>query len=151
MEIYILNSEDTHRALEICDNFDCARNTEDKVLEYLAKDDVNHIAACMYHDRIVGVSFFYEVDPNTNKEEKLEIEQKMMFIYQLEVLPQFRRMGIATMIINEIKKMCIEKNIMKMFLFTNDENIPAKELYLKTAGKTVSNDKLTFEYDLSNK
>ena len=52
-------------------------------------------------------------------------------ITNIAVLPQYRRMGVASELLNALIKSTIEKNIIKLNLEVRKSNAPAKALYEK--------------------
>ncbi len=71
-----------------------------------------------------------------------------MFLYSIDVFPAFRRQGIATKLVLELKALAIAHNCREMFVPTAKSNTAAVGLYRKTGGKVENDDDVTFIYDL---
>jgi ribosomal protein S18 acetylase RimI-like enzyme len=70
-----------------------------------------------------------------------------MFLYSIDVFSEFRRQGIASQLIGELKNIARTHNCRAMFVPTSKSNLPAMGLYKKTQGKVVNDDDVTFTYD----
>jgi aminoglycoside 3-N-acetyltransferase I len=57
-----------------------------------------------------------------------------MFLYEIAVHKDYRKQGIGTALVNELKEICSQKNIEIIFVGTETNNLPAKQLYLATGG-----------------
>lgn len=56
-------------------------------------------------------------------------------ITNIAVLPEYRRQGVATMIIDKISQLAIEKEMIGLTLEVRTSNFPAKKLYTKLGFK----------------
>jgi ribosomal protein S18 acetylase RimI-like enzyme len=70
-----------------------------------------------------------------------------MFLYSIDVFGEFRRQGIASQLIGELKNIARTLNCRAMFVPTSKSNLPAMGLYNKTQGKVENDDGVTFTYD----
>jgi ribosomal protein S18 acetylase RimI-like enzyme len=70
-----------------------------------------------------------------------------MFLYSIDVFSEFRRQGIASQLIGELKNIARTFNCREMFVPTSKSNLPAMGLYQKTQGKVENDDGLIFTYD----
>lgn len=100
----------------------------------------NYLIVAVDEDEVVGFIVAYEL-------QRVDRNLKAMFFYEIGVLRKYRNKGIGTALINYIKEICREKNIMKMWLPTERSNIPAVKLYTKTGGEiTQIDDEVTFTW-----
>ena len=70
-----------------------------------------------------------------------------MFLYSIDVFEQFRRQGIATLLIRHLKDIARAHNCHKMFVPTSKNNLAAVALYRRTGGIAQNDDGVSFEYD----
>jgi len=98
-----------------------------KYLQQLIANKSYHIFAALDGENVIGGLTAYELPMyygHTNE----------MFLYEIAVRPEYRRQGIATALIENLKALCDEKGIKVMFVGTEKSNLAAKELYLNTGG-----------------
>lgn len=72
-------------------------------------------------------------------------QETQLFIYELEVAPQYRRRGVATALFNRALQLARERDA-KSFVLTNHANAAAKALYRKLGGIAKSGDDLLFVF-----
>ena len=60
-------------------------------------------------------------------------------MYEIDVLESFKNQGIGTRLLNFTKQICVTRGVKFMFVGTEEDNVPAQKLYLKTGGKSESN------------
>jgi ribosomal protein S18 acetylase RimI-like enzyme len=71
-----------------------------------------------------------------------------MLLYSIDVFSEFRRKGMASMLIQELKRIARIRMCREMFVPTNKSNVAAVALYRSTQGKPGSDDDdITFIYD----
>ncbi len=78
--------------------------------------------------------------------ERIETDTPMLFLYSIDVFPSFRRSGIGTALINELKTIAKDRNVGKMYVLTDKDNVPAMGLYRKTDGVRGDNDQVLFSF-----
>lgn len=61
--------------------------------------------------------------------EKFEQERKEVYLYDLAVLKDYRRIGIATALIKKLKEICQELGVYVIFLQADKGDTPAIKLY----------------------
>lgn len=83
--------------------------------------------------------------------QRLDTESAKMFLYEIDVAENYRRRGIASALIAQLDRICRGGSFINMFVLTNESNIPATNLYLKTGGRKKHSDDLMFVYDYSKK
>lgn len=72
-----------------------------------------------------------------------------MFLYSVDTFEQFRKQGVAAMLIEELKSIATTQGCKEMFVMTNNNNKAAMGLYEKTGGVIGNYDDILFVYDLS--
>ena len=70
-----------------------------------------------------------------------------MFLYSIDVFDEFRRQGIASKLIEELKQIAREHRCREMFVPTQKGNVAAMGLFNKTKGRVANEDDVVFIYD----
>lgn len=113
--------------------------TVDYVRNFL-KDDRHYLLSALDNGEAIGFILAYRL-------QRVDRDQDMMFFYEVNVAQQHRKTGIGTALINRLKEICKDENILKMFVLTNTSNIAAYNLYKKTGGVAeIAGDEVTFVY-----
>jgi ribosomal protein S18 acetylase RimI-like enzyme len=60
---------------------------------------MNWLFACVSDKRIIAFAYGYELN-------KLNTLENMLYIHEVGVLPEFRRKGIGTRLLGELKSLC---------------------------------------------
>lgn len=113
--------------------------------KYLTKfltDDDHYLYVAMEDSKPVGMVLAYRIAQLTR-------EQTMMYLHAIDVLPSHQNHGVGTALIEELKRICVEKGITKMWLDTSQSNLPAMALYEKTGGTRMGMDEAGFKWDFS--
>lgn len=80
--------------------------------------------------------------------ERWDIGLPMLFLYSIDVAEGYRRRGIGTALIAAIREIGREAGYAEAFVFTNESNFAAMQLYQSTGGKiSTPDDVVMFEYD----
>jgi aminoglycoside 3-N-acetyltransferase I len=87
----------------------------------LRRDDVIALAA-QVHGRVVGGLVAYVLP-------KLEQERSEIYIYDLAVEEEYRRRGIATALINEVRRIAAESGAWVIYVQADHGDAPAVALY----------------------
>ncbi len=61
--------------------------------------------------------------------------ERMLLIYDLEVAPQFRRRGVATELMDEVRRIAAAAGVARSWLLTEDDNEAACRLYESLDGE----------------
>src|SRR5690554_7231469 len=61
-----------------------------------------------------------------------------MFLYSIDVFPRFQRRGVATALIEELKRLAAARNCSEIFVLTNENNPAANRLYQKRSEEHTS-------------
>lgn len=111
--------------------------------EYLSEflsNERNYLLVALIDDQPVGFVLGYRLM-------RADRAQDMMLLYEIEVVESSRNQGVGTLLVNELKKICREHRIMKMWVLTNKSNLGATVLYRRTgAVEDESGDEVTFTY-----
>ena len=79
--------------------------------------------------------------------DRVDRDQKMMFFYEIGVAESHRRRGIGKQLITELKSICREADVMKMWVPTGRSNVAATRLYASTGAVPLpSGEEFTFAY-----
>jgi len=70
-----------------------------------------------------------------------------MFLYSIDVFDEFRRQGVASKLIEGLKRIAREHRCCEMFVPTQKSNGAAMGLYSKTKGRIENEDDVVFKYD----
>lgn len=74
--------------------------------------------------------------------------RRQMFLYEIAVLPEFQRRGIARALIQRLIRYCPARRFDEIFVFTSPNNRPAVRLYRSTGGRTETDADRMFVYPL---
>lgn len=110
----------------------------DKTLEYFRNEN-NYLLGFIEDNKVVGILLAYIL-------ERCDGRNNMVYVHEVNVLKEYRKRGIGKKLINELKKVCEEKEYMKIFLITNNSNSPAVALYESTGGKLIGDDDVVYEF-----
>lgn len=109
------------------------------LLSFLSKG-TSYLLAAYMEATPVGFILAYELP-------RIDGPRPMMFLYEIGVDERFRRQGIAKALIEELKRYCMERNCVKMFVPTSASNAAAMALYRATGGKGgADTDAASFEW-----
>jgi len=78
---------------------------------------------------------------------RVDRAQDMMLLYEIGVDEKNKKQAVGTSLIKELKRICRENKIMKMWVLTNKSNQAATRLYQRTGGiEDDSGDEVSFTY-----
>lgn len=117
--IRVVKHEEDNNKLELL--------TDECMTNFLSNPD-NYLIIAIGDNIVAGFVVAYEL-------QRVDRNQKLMFLYEIGVLKTHRKKGIGTVLINFLKGICEDNNIMKMWVPTERSNIPAVSLYTKTGGE----------------
>ncbi len=133
-----LRPGDEEEAGRIAAVWHSAKGEESEYSAFLS-DRQAYILAAYVEGELAGFLIGYEL-------KRLETSRPMMLLYTIDVLPEFRRKGVGTKLVNELKRFCVRRGALKMFVITSESNLPALALYRSTGGKRESSDDVVFVY-----
>ncbi|NLI98247.1 GNAT family N-acetyltransferase [bacterium] len=135
IEIKRLTQDDVNLVTEIVSRF----WPQGKLNGDFLKKDSNHLLVAYVEGNLAGFLYAYEL-------ERIETDKPMMFFYSIDVLPEYHRKGIGKRLISELKLICSERHVSKMYVLTDEANVAAMKLYESTGGLRQSPDSLLFLY-----
>jgi ribosomal protein S18 acetylase RimI-like enzyme len=112
---------------------------EGKLNEGFFTKETNYLLAAYVDGAFAGFLYAYEL-------ERLETDRPMVFFYSIDVVEAYRRRGVAARLIGELKRICAERNVSKMYVLTDEANAAAMKTYQSTGGERVSPDNVLFVY-----
>jgi aminoglycoside 3-N-acetyltransferase I len=118
-------------------SYGAKRPSADYMRSLLSRDYFIALAA-MEGDRVVGGLTAYELV-------KFEQERSEIYIYDLAVLASYRRRGAATMLIEALKKIALDRGAYVIFVQADYGDEPAIALYTKLG---VREDVMHFDIEL---
>jgi aminoglycoside 3-N-acetyltransferase I len=120
------------------DTYSSSRPSNDYLKRLLSSDYLIALAA-LKNESVVGGLVAYEL-------QKFEQERSEIYIYDLAVAADHRREGIATALIQELKKIAVARAAYVIFVQADIEDDPAIALYTKLG---VREDVLHFDIPVS--
>jgi ribosomal protein S18 acetylase RimI-like enzyme len=79
--------------------------------------------------------------------DRIDRDQRMLFFYEIGVAPSRRREGVGRRLIEVLKAVCRDENVMKMWVPTARSNVAATALYAGTGAVPLPNDdEVTYAY-----
>jgi ribosomal protein S18 acetylase RimI-like enzyme len=78
---------------------------------------------------------------------RIDRDQNMIYLYEIDVIPKYRRQGIGSQMIQRLKNECRCNNVMKVWVGTENDNIAARALYESTGAKCQGKNCIEFVYD----
>jgi len=105
------------------------------------ENDNNILLVAMLNTEICGFLYAYFL-------ERIDGDKPMLFLYSIDVFPDFQRKGIATKLISKLKEIAKSHNCCEIFVMTNERNEAAMRLYRKTGGRRGDADDVLFTYEI---
>ena len=106
---------------------DVRKKLDTEYLREFLSNERNYLLIALSEGQPVGLILAYRLM-------RVDRDQDMMLFYEIVVDEKNREKGVGALLISELKKICKEERIMKMWVLTNRSNIAATELYKKTGG-----------------
>ncbi|MAF10018.1 hypothetical protein CMK11_06155 [Candidatus Poribacteria bacterium] len=78
---------------------------------------------------------------------RIDARGAMLYLHEVDVLPGFRRMGVATALMDALLGICGEAGFSEMFVISNQSNQAAMRLYESTGGERPAADDVVFVYE----
>jgi ribosomal protein S18 acetylase RimI-like enzyme len=80
--------------------------------------------------------------------ERVDRDQKMVCLYELDIAEPYRRQGIGRALIETLKSLCKQENAMEAWVVTNRSNLAAVGLYESTgATADPGGDEVVYVFD----
>ena len=138
MQIQRLRKGDETRVREIAETFKETTLSAERAAELLAHDG-NILLVVLDRNAVLGFAFGFILP-------RMDHDGRMLFLYELSVLPGFRRRGVAKILFSEFLRIGNGGGFVKMFVLTNENNYPAMNLCRSLGGKRKSADDVLFEF-----
>lgn len=138
MSVYRLNKNDKETAMEITQLFFHRETTMQDVNQFLTGEN-NYLLIYRYKDNIAGFAYGYEL-------QRFDGRNNMMYMHQVEVLPEFRQLGIGKKLMEGFMEICKENGCGRLFLITNKSNESAVALYNSVGGETPHEDDIVYSF-----
>jgi ribosomal protein S18 acetylase RimI-like enzyme len=74
--------------------------------------------------------------------------QRQMFLYEIGTDESFQRRGVARALVEDLLRLCRERDCLEMFVLTGESNDAAMALYQSTGGVRENPDDVMFVWDL---
>ncbi len=114
-------------------------DTDDKWVQDFLINQQNYVIACLSGASPVGFLLAYELQRYDRN--------GMLYIHEVNVLPQYQREGIGKRLMEEAIRICKEKGLFKSFLITNKSNTAACGLYETTGAIATEDDNIVYWYE----
>lgn len=102
--------------------------------------DANYLYVASVDTQPVGFLLAYRF-PRADR------DQDMIYLYEIGVLPEHRRRGIGTKMIQSLKEECRNRNVMEVWVGTEADNVPARALYESTGAKCQGETYAEYTYE----
>lgn len=113
---------------------------QETIVKFLSNSQ-NILLSAEVGDLPVGQVIAYILD-------RWDKNESMLFLYSIDVAETHQRRGIGTALIAAVRKIGQAQGCSEAFVFTNESNQPAMQLYQSTGGKRSNpDDVVMFEYD----
>lgn len=138
LEVIRLREEDAELAARIALRFASNIVSAEHTAAFLAKES-NILLTVLVDSEPAGFLLAHLLD-------RFKDTRRKLFIYEIDVLPEFQRRGIGRALIEAVLKTARERNADTAFVLTNRSNTAAVNLYAETGGIIKNPDDVMFEY-----
>lgn len=135
-------SDDASSAAAVWSQFARHPPPLDRLGEFLA-NDAHYFLAASLADAWVELAYAYELPRPDGA--------AMLFLYSLDVHPDYRRRGVATALLSFLRRIVAERGLAKLFVIADCANEPAVALYRATGGLVEHGESLCFVYPSQEK
>ena len=133
-----LSTMDTGTIEQVRADFDDSDWHEARIGEFLS-DQNNILIAAKASGRIVGVLIAHRLA-------RMDSLCAHVLLYEIDVLPDFQRRGVASAMIHELKELARRAGAFEIWVVTNKSNQAAMQLYRSTGGTAKQDDDVVFEF-----
>jgi ribosomal protein S18 acetylase RimI-like enzyme len=133
-----LESGDAATAAALIRQFHSSVVPPDRI-ESLLSNEWNFLVVAEVEGDLAGFVWAYRL-------ERLYGNPFVIFLYEIEVAPAYRRKGVGAELITFIRELSNRERPTEMFLFTNHSNAAAVEFYNSTGAQMKNGDDLLFVY-----
>ncbi|MGD9675118.1 MAG: N-acetyltransferase family protein [Candidatus Bipolaricaulia bacterium] len=107
---------------------------------FLAKS-YNVLVVAVTNGEPIGFALAYLLD-------RVDGDRRMALFYEIEVSDGHRRRGVARVMIEALKSICVAEGVVKMWVQTSPSNQAAAALYQSTGGRAAAGEgDIVFVYD----
>jgi len=118
------------RAFEDVETYQCAVPSDEYLEKLLSKQHFIAVAATVEGEVVGGLTAYVL--------EKFEQDRREIYIYDLAVSEEYRRRGIATGLINELRTIAAEQDVYVIFVQADLVDAPAIALYESLGTKVTA-------------
>lgn len=79
---------------------------------------------------------------------RIDRDCSMIYLYEIGVHPEYRRMGIGSVMIDALKQDCRNRNIMKVWVGTSTDNTAARRLFESTGANLQREGFVEYVYEI---
>ena len=136
-----LQAEDAAQAEAAVRSFKSRSRSAASLAEFL-RDPANYLLVAQAVQTPVGYLLAYRL-------QRPDRETAQMFIYEVDVAEAWRRRGLASALLAEIRRLARAEFMVEAFVLTSRENEAARGLYARTGGVVEDDAALLFVYPLA--
>ena len=135
-----LSAKDAPVAVQVVKSFSSKVVPSGYMVRFLG-NPANFLLVADHNSEVAGFLLAYSL-------ERLKEAARMVFIYEIEVANSYRRIGIGTALIEEIRDIAAREGMVHAFVITNYSNAGAVAFYRHTGAKIENGDDVIFRYSL---
>lgn len=137
VDIRRLSKDDKDILNQITNKFKEAENVNMDFFD----NPMNQLIAGLHDGEVIGFALAYKLA-------RIDTKRFMMLLYEIEVLPEHRRKGAGKMMLDEIIQLAKDEACYKLFLMTNESNVPAMTMFEIHGGVRENRDDVLITFDL---
>ena len=144
-QVLRLTNTDTSLIKNLIDNF--LTSEESPTVEHLTnalRDDRTYLYIAKTAQQIAAYCLVYKFP-------SIYSTHNLAYLYDIEVLQEFRQKGIGRELITEIKEQLTKDNVTELWLGTSTDNVSGQALFSKTGAKKSNETFNDFTYELKTK
>jgi len=138
MTVERLQEGDEEKAQVVAGRLCGSPGGRDKLARFLA-DDNNILLVCYLEDEPVGFALAYRL-------ERIDARAPMLYLHELDVATKHHRKGVGRALVNELKQICAEQHLSKLFVMTTRSNAPAANLFEASGGMVSAADDVMYRF-----
>ena len=140
LSIARLTTNEWEKAIDSITLFWDTAPSQETIVKFLSNSQ-NILLSAELDDAPVGQLIGYILD-------RWDKNEPMLFLYSVDVAETYQRRGIGKALIAAVRKVGRIEGCSEAFVFANESNLPAMQLYQSTGGKRSNpDDVVMFEYD----
>jgi ribosomal protein S18 acetylase RimI-like enzyme len=115
------------------------KNVTADYMQNFLEEDKNILILALEDHSPVGFALAYLLD-------RVDRNRAMILFYEIIVSDNHRRHGLGTKMVNELKRIGQDLNVMKIWVLTDQSNTAAVGLYVSTGARQAGDDDVVFVY-----